>query len=226
MAGIRPVSTERKIKIVDPESLDRKTKDDLVRLGRDGFGRPNMTSEEVLSHLKGDYLQLLHMDGKLVGFASYKLFEFLMNGNSKESVSTVLYLSGVVVEKAAQGARLGPKAIATALDHHDTSAFALRTQNPVMHAALDDVANNIGLGGGLFPSLKGHDDGARHIAKMLAKELGERNFDESKFTEKGTYGGRLNDSIPEGVEKSKKLFKHLGIDIDNGDSAIFVLMRS
>ncbi|MDE1768445.1 MAG: GNAT family N-acetyltransferase, partial [Candidatus Micrarchaeota archaeon] len=165
-------------KVSKPERLETETINALISLTRKGFGREDMDREEVLDHiLETDILHLLKIDGRLIGFASYSVFDMNIRPNPTFP-RRILYLNGVVMDKESQGKGVGPASILEALKEHLPDALTLRTQNPAMYSAVKKISAGIGLEHKLFPSLRNVVDvEARDIAKGLSEKLREKHYD-------------------------------------------------
>ncbi len=204
------------VDVHDPKSLrGSKIAEELAGVARDGFGT-NITDDDANNHiLNVDLLQLIYVQGRLVGFASYDIFEF--------SGMKVLYLSGVVIRKDNQTKGLSKMSLGNAIGTIQPDVLTMRTQNPVVYHLASEFAKEI------YPS-----DGLRgpsyelcvSIGEYVAvKRLGMRNYQKELFFEKGTYGTALNDKVPDVVdERARSVFEGLKLDRQRGDSIIIVAM--
>jgi hypothetical protein len=137
----------------------------------------------------------------------------------------VLYLDGMVVEPKLQGRGLFKQVNLKQLGEKDYRYFILRTQSPVVYAAVEGLKPQLGpdCSMEIFPGQSSPDETIRKVALCLAKdELKMKDFNAENFVGKGTFGQSLYGTSPYHPRTSRFFGETLGLDIENGDSVLVV----
>lgn len=198
----------------------------LVRIAKSGFG-PQMTEADVRVHvLGGDFVHLLRVDKKEVGFAAYRRFEAgegkNKEGSGQEREGTILYLAGIVVDGEHQGMGLFGLSLGNAIRENRPSYVALRTQNPVVYHRLlrsEHIS-------AVYPNVSGElaSPMIMQVAEIVAERLGMEGMDRHTFVERGTYGQSLYQNNPVSSNEAANDFfrSRLGIKVGRGDSVLLI----
>ena len=201
MHTIQPIDNPR-------TSLNEHERDDLLNrllpTTRSGFGTP-MERDDVEKHLiHVDRTYLLFAEDRLVGFSSYDFHE--------TSDGSVLYLSGIALDRSAHGRGLFAAVNARALDEYDPQYFVMRTQNPVIYRGVEKLVDTIYPGSGVSPA----------PVLRIARHFAGAPMEDATHVVRGLYGTCLYDDVPL-LQPTRRFFDEcLRMDYARGDSVVIV----
>jgi hypothetical protein len=106
---------------------------------------------------------------------------------------------------------------ANAIAEGDCGFIAMRTQNPVIYAATQKIAEE------LYPNDKPIPEDIRQIVHFIAKEhLNMPQFNEQTFVDRSTYGTSLYDQVQRHPRADDFFDNVLKLDYNAGDSVLLV----
>jgi hypothetical protein len=168
------------------------------------FRRNDMSSEEVLEHLKCDKLYLVKESNTIVGFASFTY------------INDLLYLEGIVLRPKYQSRGCFYRIMNEELNGF--SYFGLRTQNPVMYNAAKRLMDK-GLLKNIYPNGSEIESDIVEKLEIVKKHLKMEN---SGFFDNGTYGGKSLYGKEYTYKDNKMNDIFSGFNSEKGDSVLVI----
>ncbi len=207
----------------------------LYPVALDAFSQqPSSEKEEdIFSHIfsaDGLIIVFKKNDFRAIAFRLWNVIEYsAIQGD-------ILYLAGMCVKKKYQGIGIGSFLLNYIIndDVHrqyfgadqlcplpPCKFIALRTQNPIMKMCFDKAVNGISYP---KPNKKEIPEDIKEVGKIVARFLGDENFNPDTLTSKGTYGSNLYGKEHRRVAIYSEQFDSL-LDSSRGDSMICLWRR-
>lgn len=173
---------------------------EMTEVASNAFGIA-MDEQDVARHLAGHLVVDVTSDGTTVGFVSTKHF--------KTEAGSVLYISGMAIDRRFQGKRIGPLLAKETYDFYDrigkkTAYIAGRTSNPRVARS----RRLYSLGHGVYPIDSEPDTSAVIVARYLYRHLGMTGaFDPRTLVSKDVYQQPMYQTTPlSGDERIDRFF--------------------
>lgn len=176
--------------------------------------REHLFSEDVLAVVfsnKIDWRGVVVGDPRAIAFLGYRDMPY--NGDN------ILYISGICVDPAYQGNRIGSALMTKAYKRGKYTITSLRTQNPVMKQSFDTI-----IGGHSYPNGAKIPEDIKEIGQFLADTHSVDNYDRNSMRCKRVYGSSLYGINPFSYNDEVTDVKFNSIDRDEGD-ALFCIKR-
>ena len=204
---------------VELRELSKKDREDyisdFIKVARSGFGS-EMDALDILNHtLTPDFLvgaifvysDSVELEGKLVGFGSFNLFEV--------EDHRILYRNGNVVHSKLQKKGIGTAIQKYAIQEFKPTHICSRTQNPNIYATMKKDCRE------LFPNEERTlDPDIVKIVAVLEEKLNIK-VNRETFIARGLYGHSLYGINPRHNEYSD-LFDKLNLSQEQGDAILLV----
>jgi GNAT superfamily N-acetyltransferase len=186
---------------------------ELYRLTQLGFQREKSEKleESTRRHLTGSKIMYIVSAGRELN--AYAVLDLIESSGGK-----ILYLSGIMVDPAAQGKNLASNLLTIALKEHCSRYLATRTQNPVMYQCIAKVCDQSYPNPFLDPTPE-----VMEVGSFVALgRLGMKIYDPERMIGEGVYGSCLYGKPP--ISRTTKLeqwFKSR-VNLERGDAMIVV----
>lgn len=180
--------------------------------------------KDIFEHLFAEDVLMLTFNNKFdwrnLGAGSPRVIGFFSFRTIKTENETILYLSGMCIDPAFQGYRIGKSLLEYTLSNYEHTAIAMRTQNPVAKQNFD-----LGVGGESYPNGHKIPEDIIAIGELLATTLNTKEYHKHSLVCRGAYGSSMYgiDVNSRNNDKLNTMFNRL--NRAEGD-AIFCIKRA